>query len=355
MKRILILSPYPEGFAASQRLKYEQYFKNWKESNYELTISNFFNIPTWKILYKEGNYFKKLLGTSLGYLKRLRDIFRIYKFDIIYIHLWATPIGLPIYELLLKIFGKKIIYDFDDALYEKPDHFSLVNFIKGNFKAKYLIKNSHHLIISSPFLLSHCINKNKFSNATYIPCSLDTNRFYLREHQWSEPINIGWTGTFSSKAYLDSIKEIFYELDKDYRIKIILITNFDYSLDGLDYEVIEWQESSEVEDLHKIDIGIYPLIKSDWALGKGGLKALQYMAAGIPAIATDFGTVKDFLVNEKNGLLVDSNEEWVNAIKKIIEDSDLRNNIIINARNTVEEYYSVENNKSKYLNIFKNL
>ena len=79
------------------------------------------------------------------------------------------------------------------------------------------------------------------------------------------------------------------------------------------------------------------------------------MAAGIPAIATDFGTVKDFLVNEKNGLLVDSNEEWVNAIKKIIEDSDLRNNIIINARNTVEEYYSVENNKSKYLNIFKNL
>lgn len=355
MRRILILSPYPEGFAASQRLKYEQYFNNWRESGYELTVSNFFNLRTWKILYKKGYYFKKILGTFFGYLKRLRDLSRLHQFDIIYIHLWATPIGLPIYEYLLKILGKKIIYDFDDALFKKPDHFSLVNFIKGNFKAKFLIKNGHHLILSSPFLLSHCINENKFSSATYIPCSLDTNRFHQKTHGWSETINIGWTGTFSSKAYLDSIKDVFYELNKDFLIKIILITNFDYSLEGLDYEVIEWQEKSEVADLHKIDIGVYPLIKSDWALGKGGLKALQYMAAGIPAIATDFGTVKDFLINEENGLLVDSHQEWVNAIKRIIEDPDLRNSIIIKARNTVEKYYSVESNKTKYITIFKDL
>ncbi len=355
MKKILILSPYPEGFAASQRLKYEQYFNSWNESGYELTISNFFNLQTWQILYKKGYYFNKVLGTFYGYLKRLRDLLRIHRFDIIYIHLWATPIGLPLYEFLLKILGKKIIYDFDDALFKKPDHFSLVNFIKGNFKAKFLIKNSHHLIISSPFLLSHCIEENKFSNATYIPCSLDTNRFHQKKHGWSEPINIGWTGTFSSKAYLDSIKDVFYELNNHFRIKIILITNFDYSLQGIDHEVIEWQETTEVADLHKIDIGVYPLIKSDWALGKGGLKALQYMAAGIPAIATDFGTVRDFLTHEENGLLVDSNEEWVSAIKKIIENPDLRNNIIIKARSTVEKDYSVESNKNKYLTIFKNL
>jgi glycosyltransferase involved in cell wall biosynthesis len=355
MKRILILSPYPEGLAASQRLKYEQYFKSWMEADYDLTTSNFFNLNTWKILYKEGHYFKKLLGTTIGYIKRFKDLSRINKFDIVYIHLWATPIGLPLYEFLLKISGKKLIYDFDDALFEKPDHFSLVNFIKGNFKAKYLIKNAHHLILSSPFLLSHCLKENKYSNAKYIPCSLDTKRFHLKKPQWSKKINIGWTGTFSSKAYLDSIKEVFYELDKIFKIKILLITNFDYSLHGLDYEVIEWQESTEILDLHRIDIGVYPLIKSDWALGKGGLKALQYMAVGIPAISTDFGTVKDFVIDQENGLLVDSTEDWVNAIKKIIENPSLRNNIIINARNTVEKNYSVESNKDKYLAVFKDL
>lgn len=355
MKKVLVLSPYPEGCAASQRLKYEQYYSSWTNSDYEVTTSSFFELSTWELLYSEGNFIKKCIGTLGGYCRRLRDLYRVSKFDIIYIHLWATPIGLPCFEFLLIFFGAKVVYDFDDALFEKPDHFSIVNFLKGNFKAKYLIKNSHHLILSSPFLLEHCIKTNKYSLATYIPCSLDTKRFFQKKELWPKKITIGWTGTFSSKAYLDSIKEFFYEINKHLDIKIILITNFDYSLEGLDYEIIRWSESSEVADLHKIDIGVYPLIKTSWALGKGGLKALQYMAAGIPVIATDFGTVQDFIVHQENGFLVSSQEEWVDAIKTIIENPNLRNNIIINARKTVEQNYSVSSNKSKYLAIFKDL
>lgn len=356
MKKILILSPYPQGFAASQRLKYEQYYKNWKDEGYEIVTSSFFDLPTWKVLYVEGKYLKKFFGTVLGYLRRLRDLHTIIKFDVIYIHLWATPIGPPIYECILLMLGKKVIYDFDDALFETPDYFSVVNFIKGNFKAKYLIKNSHHVILSSPFLLDHCLEKNIFSKATYIPCSLDTKRFYLKEHsKWTEKVVLGWTGTFSSKAYLDSIKDIFYELDKYFPIKIILITNFDYSLKGLDFEIVRWSEPSEVKDLHQIDIGLYPLIETNWALGKGGLKALQYMAAGIPAVATDYGTVKDFIIHKENGLLVRTKEDWINAIKLLIEDPMLRKNIIINARKTVESSYSVNNNKNRYLSIFESL
>jgi L-malate glycosyltransferase len=356
VKRILVLSPYPEGFAASQRLKYEQYYGSWKNAGYDITTSSFFDLPTWKVLYVEGEYLKKFLGTFLGYFKRLKDLCDILKFDIIYIHLWATPIGPPIYEFILLMLGKKIIYDFDDALFEKPDYFSVVNFLKGNFKAKYLIKNSHHLVLSSPFLLNHCLEKNIWSEASYIPCSLDTKRFHLREpSEWSEKIILGWTGTFSSKAYLDSIKDVFYELDKHFPIKIVLITNFDYCLEGLDLEIVRWSEPSEVEDLHQIDIGVYPLIQTSWALGKGGLKALQYMAAGIPAVATDFGTVKDFIIHKENGLLVNTKEEWVDAIKLLIENPMLRKNIIINARKTVERSYSVTNNKNRYLSIFENL
>lgn len=355
MKKILVLSPYPEGFAASQRLKYEQYYTSWRDANYEIVTSSFFDIQTWKVLYSKGNYLKKLIGTLKGYFRRANDIFHLKKFDIIYIHLWATPIGLPLFEKLILHSGKRVIYDFDDALFEKPDHFSLVNTIKGNFKAKYLIKNSHHLILSSPFLLEHCIDNNAYSSATYIPCSLDTDRFMLKQESWPEKIAIGWTGTFSSKAYLDSIRDVFYEIDKFLEIKVILITNFEYSLNGLDYEVIPWRESSEIEDLHKINIGVYPLIETNWALGKGGLKALQYMSAGIPAIATNFGTVQDFIVHNENGMLVSSKEEWVQAIKTIAENQMIRNNIIINARKTVETNYSVISNKNKYLSIFKNL
>ncbi len=352
MKKILILSPYPEGFAAGQRLKYEQYFSSWEKDGYELEKSSFFDKSTWDILWEKGFILKKAIGALAGFIRRLNDIKKLQECEIIYIFMWATPIGFPLYEWILLQSGKKIIYDFDDAVFSSSDYISL---FKGGLKSRYLIKNSHQIILSSPFLQDHCIKSNKYSKVQYIPCSLNLDRFKQKKAEWSEKFVLGWTGTFSSKPYLDSIRNVFYEASKYLNIKIILITNFDYSLKGLDYEVIRWNESNEITDLHKIDIGLYPLIKTDWALGKGGLKALQYMAVGIPAIATDFGTVKDFIIDENNGFLVSSDEEWVQAIKSIAENPKLRNNIIMNARNTVEQHYSVASNEKKYLSIFEEL
>jgi glycosyltransferase involved in cell wall biosynthesis len=169
------------------------------------------------------------------------------------------------------------------------------------------------------------------------------------------PPTLGWTGTFSSKPYLDSIKPVLYELKKHIEYKILFITNFDYELPGLDLEVIQWSEENEISDLSKIDIGLYPLTKSPWSLGKGGLKTLQYMAAGIPTISTDFGTVKDFITHQENGFLVNEQEDWINAVLSIASDEVLRNRMIASARQTVEERYSVSANKIKYLNILNNL
>ena len=352
MKKILILCPYPESMAAGQRLKYEQYFESWEASGYELQKSSFFSISTWDVLWSKGHLLRKITGTIQGYFRRINDLYKLQGCDVVYIFMWATPLGLPFYEWLILKSGKKIIYDFDDAVFSSSDYLSL---IKGGYKSQFLIKHSHQIILSSPFLLDHCMENNKHSKVKYIPCSLDLNRFKLKTSEWPKKIVLGWTGTFSSKHYLDSIRDVFYEVDKYLDIKIILITNFDYSLEGLDCEIIRWEESSEISDLHKIDIGLYPLIQTDWALGKGGLKALQYMAAGIPAIATNFGTVKDFITHERNGFLVESTKQWVNAIKMVAENTKLRNNIIINARNTVETNYSVSNNEKKYLNVFEEL
>ncbi|MDA8607073.1 glycosyltransferase [Gammaproteobacteria bacterium] len=355
MKNILILSPYPEGVAAGQRLKYEQYYSDWEKNGYLLRKSSFFDMGTWNILWNKGNLLKKIVGTFLGYLRRLRDLSKLKDCDIVYIFMWATPIGFPFYEWIIHKSGKKIIYDFDDAVFASPDYFSIMNIIKGDYKSKFLIKNAHQIILSSPFNLSYCKNKNLLGSVKYIPCSLDLKRFTQKTEPFKKVPTLGWTGTFSSKPYLDSIKPMLYELKKHIEYKIIFITNFDYELPGLDLEVIRWSEKNEVRDLHRIDIGLYPLTKSPWSLGKGGLKTLQYMAAGIPTISTDFGTVQDFITNQKNGFLVNTQEDWINAVLKITSDSALRKNMISSARQTVEEGYSVSSNKIKYLDIFKNL
>lgn len=355
MKKILILSPYPEGIAAGQRLKYEQYFSSWEENGYQLQKSSFFNINTWNILWKKGNILKKILGTFQGYIRRLRDLSKLKNCDIVYIFMWATPIGFPLYEWLILKSGKKIIYDFDDAVFATADYFSLLNMIKGDYKSKFLIKNANQIILSSPFNKNYCKENNKYGSVSYIPCSLDLNRFIMKSEQLKEPPTLGWTGTFSSKPYLDSLKPVLYKLKKHMDFKIIFITNFDYELPGLDLKIIDWSEENEINDLHEIDIGLYPLTKSPWSLGKGGLKALQYMAVGIPTVSTDFGTVQDFIIHKKNGFLANDESEWIDSILNIVSDRDLRKNIISSARQTIEEGYSVSANKIKYLDILNNL
>ncbi len=355
MKKILVLSPYPEGFAAGQRLKYEQYFSSWEEEGFVLRKSSFFDKRTWDVLWKKGFYIKKVFGTLKGYIRRFQDLVKIKDYDIVYIFMWATPIGLPFYEWIIKKSGKKIIYDFDDAIFTRSDYFSLMTMIKGDYKLKFLIKYANEIILSSPFNLDYCKKNNIYSAATYIPCSLDLGRFTSRQKKIGDPPVIGWTGTFSSKPYLDSIKPILYELKKYLEYKIIFITNFEYELPGLDLEIIEWSEETEIEDLHKIDIGLYPLTESSWSLGKGGLKTLQYMAAGIPTVSTDFGTVRNFIKHNENGFLVRTKPEWISAILEIITNDYLREKIIDSARQTVEERYSVTANKLKYVEILQKL
>ena len=100
----------------------------------------------------------------------------------------------------------------------------------------------------------------------------------------------------------------------------------------MDYEVIQWNSANEIEDLNKIDIGIYPLIDSKWVLGKSGLKALQYMAIGIPTVATDVGTSSDIIENMKDGILVNNDDDWISALKYLISNPNARKEMGNNAR-----------------------
>tara|TARA_Y100000590_G_C15584392_1_gene963595 strand:+ start:46 stop:1125 length:1080 start_codon:yes stop_codon:yes gene_type:complete len=359
MKKILILCPYPEGVAAGQRLKYEQYLESWKEKGFSVEISSFFDIHTWHILYEKKNFLKKILGTMKGYFRRIRDLLIINKYDLIYISMWVTPLGFTLFEKIVRRLNSKVIYDFDDAIFldSKTTESFNSSILRGSSKSKYLIKYSNHVILSSPYHLDYCRERNIFHSATYIPCSLDLGRFVLKNinHQPDKKIVLGWTGTFSAIPFLDSIKEMLIELNKTEDFKLLLITNFDYFIPGIDLEVRRWNKKTEIGDLHDIDIGLYPIPMDSWGLGKGGLKALQYMSIGIPAVATDFGTTKNIIKNGETGFLVKHNNEWKEALKLLINDPHLRNKIGKEGRKIVEETYSVEINKYKYLDILQSI
>ena len=228
--------------------------------------------------------------------------------------------------------------------------------LKGPGKARHLIKTADHIVSSSPFLNDYCLGINRKKASTYISSSVDSNRFTpANAYNNKKKVTIGWTGTFSSKEYLDLLRDVFVKLNKRIEFKLRVIGNFQYELPGIDLEVIQWTKETEVEDLQGIDIGIYPLVQDDWVLGKSGLKAIQYMAFGLPTVATNVGTTPRIIKHMTNGWLVKTDEEWLEALEELIKNPQLRKDLGDAARLTVLENYSTKVVKSTYLSILNNV
>jgi len=357
-KKVFIICPFPQGVAAGQRLKYEQYFDHWTANGYEITVSSFMDMSMWNVVYTHGNYGLKIMGTIRGYLRRLLDIFRVRRFDLVYVCLWVTPLGTSFFERLFRQLSSCLIYDIEDnLLVEKRSTLNpFVKIFKSKGKTKYLIRTADHVITSSSFLNDYCLEWNHKKACTYISSSVDTDRFVpLNNYANTQKVVIGWTGTFSSKLYLDKLKDVFLELNSRCEFRLRVISNFQFELPGVDLEVIQWTKEKEVEDLQGIDIGVYPLVQEEWVLGKSGLKAIQYMAFGLPTVATNYGMTTRLIKHMENGLLVRTDKEWVDALEILVKDEGLRRKLGEAGRVTVLENYSIHIIKSKYLSILNAL
>ncbi|MEM7298386.1 MAG: glycosyltransferase family 1 protein, partial [Bacteroidota bacterium] len=116
--KILFLIPYPSGQAPSQRFRFEQYLRLLREQGYHLKVRPLMNESTWRHLYAHGDTLSKGWGIMIGYFKRIVDVIHAANTDLVFIHREAAPLGPPIFEwIIAKVLGKRIIYDFDDAIW----------------------------------------------------------------------------------------------------------------------------------------------------------------------------------------------------------------------------------------------
>lgn len=357
-RRMLVLCPFPQGVAAGQRLKYEQYFDDWRRQGFEIDVSPFLDNATWKITYEPGHFIGKVLGVVRGYGRRLLDMLRVHRYDLVYVFMWVTPFGTSTIERLTRTRARRIIFDVEDNVLSEQSQPQashpnrVVQLIKGHSKARYLIRTADHVITSSPFLNDFCLALNETKRCTYISSSVDTERFLpANSYSNDKPVVIGWTGTFSSKAYLDLLRGVFQELADRVPYKLKVIGNFDYELKGVDLEVVRWSSEREVEDLQTLDIGVYPLAIDDWVLGKSGLKAIQYMAFGLPCVATEVGTTPLLISHGVTGLLVKTDTEWLEALECLVRDPHLRRRLGTAARASTVANYSTKVISGQYGNI----
>ncbi|MEQ8909571.1 MAG: glycosyltransferase family 4 protein [Vicingaceae bacterium] len=308
----------------------------------------------WDIVYKPGNFWKKVFWTIWGHFLRVRDLFRLPFYDGVYIFLWVTPFGPPVFERLFASLNKNIIYDIDDMVFlgHVSDANKFILKLKGRSKMIYLMKKAKHVITCTPRLDKFVRQYN--TNTTDISSTINTE-LYIPKSSYEEKseYTLGWSGSHSTSKYLHLLDEVLKKVQKGYPIKLKVIGDKNFHIEGLKIEASDWNRETEVQELSKIDIGLYPLPNEPWVFGKSGLKALQYMALGIPTVATNIGANTRVIKEGVDGFLVNSDEEWVSCIVKLIENITLRERVGKAARRKVESTFSVKANEPTYLKILK--
>ncbi|MFC6998580.1 glycosyltransferase [Rufibacter roseus] len=352
--KILFIVPYPYDKAPSQRLKFEQYVPIFKKEGIEVEYSSFFDEEAWSILYKKGKFISKVAAVFRGYFRRVSDLFRLRKYDVVFVHLWVTPIGPPIFEWIYSRVGRNMIYDIDDLVFlNSAKHMAWwKKILSSKDKPIYLMKKAEHVLTGTPYLKDFALRYNP--NSTDISVTMDTERYMpINTYSNEGKVVVGWSGSVSTSPYLFLLKDVLQEVNAKFPFKLLVIGDKQFHIEGLDIETLDWTQEMEIPTLQRMDIGLYPLpLDDEWVLGKSGGKALQYMAVGVPAIATAIGANFRVIEDGVSGYLVTTKEEWKERLLYLLQHPEERRKIGLAGRKRIEEKFSVKKTKYTYLAVF---
>ncbi|MEO6723430.1 MAG: glycosyltransferase [Ferruginibacter sp.] len=355
MKKILLIVPSPKKISPSARFRIELYENLLAANGFECQSNFFWSEEASRYLYSRGKFFQKSLWLMQGFFRRTITLFRIRKCDYIFILRETTPIGPPIFEwLYAKLFRRRIIYDFDDAIWvnQAQGNNAWVKIFKCFWKVKAICKWSYRVSVGNKYLYNYAIQHN--TKVIINPTCVDTSKKHnVLKHQNTEKVIIGWTGSFSQLICLEEVLDVLQALEKKYEFEFIVIANKDPMLPLKHYRFIKWVEATEINDLLNFNIGIMPLPDDEFTRGKCGFKLIQYLSLGIPVVASPVAVNKEIVDQEENGFLCKTKEEWYASLEKLLLDVQLRQKMGANGREKIIHNYSLLSNEATFLSLFQ--
>ena len=251
----------------------------------------------------------------------------------------------PWLEILLRKLSKRLIFDFDDAI-----------FVYKRRKISTIVAMSDFVIVGNKYLKEYA--QKYSSHVEIIPTPVDTDKYFPlgKQNRQEKEVTIGWMGSWSNVREIQILIPSLKKLSEKHNFRFIIVSNFLPNLNflnELDFTFHVWKPEKEIEELQSFDIGVMPLFDTRVNRGKCGFKALLCMACGIPVIVSPVGVNNEIIKDGINGFLVSDEEDWVEKLSRLIEDKHLREKMGAAGRKTVEEKYSVRANFSKFLGILK--
>jgi glycosyltransferase involved in cell wall biosynthesis len=343
--RVLALASYPVQ-AASSRYRVVQFIEPLAARGIDVTFSPFLNAPLFAALYKPGRIVWRLPLIAWRTLLRFGVLVRAMRADVVFVQREAMLFGPPVIEwLITRLLRRPLILDLDDATwipYASPVYGRLATLFKWPAKTNLLIRWARSVTCGSPNIAAYV--REHGGEATVVPTVVDTRRFRPGQAHAAETLTIGWIGTHGTFPYLDRLFPLFERLGDEVPFRLIVVGSGRDRLrvPGVDVESRPWTMEREVEDFQSLDIGVYPLTDDEWSAGKAGFKAVQYMATGIPFVMSPIGICATMGVPGQTHIAAISDDDWLNALRQLLNDAALRQRLSATARAFAEEHYGIE-------------
>lgn len=248
----------------------------------------------------------------------------------------------------LALAGRPVVLDFDDAifhLYDQHRH-PLVRQLWGR-KIDRLMRAATLVTAGNAYLADRARAAGA-RRVELLPTVIDLDRYPgaprppVQSH--GEPVVIVWIGSPSTVHYLQALAVPLARLAASRTVRLRVIGANPPDLPDVPVEAVAWTETSEVAAIAAGDIGIMPLPDSPWERGKCGYKLIQYMACGLPVVASPVGVNCQIVTPGENGLLAEGPDAWEAALRQLVDDPTLRTRWGAAGRSRAEALYSLQAN-----------
>lgn len=336
---ILALTRY-ERLGSSSRVRFYQYFPYLKAHDVEILSRPFFSDDYVRSLYAGRR--TSLRNLLWAYGRRLMVLARSSSFDLLWIEKELLPLFPAGFEALLRLFKIPYVVDYDDAVFHRYDMHS--NILIRVFLKHKIDRVMHHaaLVIAGNRYLADRAMVASAHKVELLPSVVDVSRYAIKQHTIERAFEVGWIGSPVTVPNLDLIRDALNMFHRDAKFRIVLIGAGDANpFPDIPTTRLRWSEESELTIGQKFDIGVMPLIDGPFERGKCGYKLIQYMAGGIPVIASPVGVNRQIVEPNINGYLAESAEDWLAALRELINNPQKRSEMGMAGRQKAEQMYNL--------------